>query len=544
MYENLFGNDDGANDPLLFDCFVAPGPVEHMPIVVGRWGAGKTSILIHRNDRLANALRVSAPNNPDADRLWYLPESSTDHHVIHQIRKLYSDDPHGLKKAFEMLWRSEILNCAAKTLNTLYNFYGSPDGEHWTELVRISERGEFGSIWTTVSSILRVALPDSRHSALEDFLSELREKNVEALTNAVQACLADIEEFDVQPAVCIEPIETPNSDIEQEENIAQTLVNCLLNTYFDYFRPIRGRQRLRVEIAIPWHRYRKQELMQPQKFLSYIGDFNWRKSALRKFINKRIEYEFRRVGRKLPKKGGPDAWRLLFPESLRNGNSRIVGKEDTFEYVLRHSQYRTRDIILLCRRCVVLASNETERTVDDILRGRVDIDEDFIIRAVRQISSSLAIDREIEASRRMPDVHLYIDALKGMPIPFSLDDLKRRVKRFHGHSVSDDVGTILQKLWDGGFVGLRLSTTSIAARNQLRAQFGKHAQSPSDRNGLEANFYLFEHITRESPYDILNTHDGQNGRADNFDIEVEIVTHPMMFERLANRVNLKTPIGV
>lgn len=77
---SVFGNENAENDHLLNACYVAPpGAKSGKPILVGRWGTGKTGYLLHTNQELEKAL---VSKNSRLSRIWYLDKNAIDTHSL------------------------------------------------------------------------------------------------------------------------------------------------------------------------------------------------------------------------------------------------------------------------------------------------------------------------------------------------------------------------------------------------------------------------------------------------------------------------------
>ena len=113
-----FGSENAAQDDLLEECYVAPpGVVMAKPILIGKWGAGKTGLLLHRNAQLSGLLRKKDKRR---DRIWYLDETSVELQTLKHIEKICANDKHVTKRLLEDLWTSEIVRAAASVLFELH----------------------------------------------------------------------------------------------------------------------------------------------------------------------------------------------------------------------------------------------------------------------------------------------------------------------------------------------------------------------------------------------------------------------------------------
>src|SRR5689334_1302970 len=70
----LFGDENAERDPLLTECAVlTKRAASTKPILTGKWGTGKTALLLLQNQTLSDRLKKI---NPDLERMWYLDEST------------------------------------------------------------------------------------------------------------------------------------------------------------------------------------------------------------------------------------------------------------------------------------------------------------------------------------------------------------------------------------------------------------------------------------------------------------------------------------
>jgi hypothetical protein len=211
---------------------------------------------------------------------------------------------------------------------------------------------------------------------------------------------------------------------------------------------------------------------------------------------------------------------------------------------LRHSQYRIRDLLRLSREVVEHEADQRQETVESVLigRGGRKISEKSVRDAVAITCKKTSIERILEGDRRFPGFQMYVEALRGISVPFDFSDLKRRLDRrtnMDAPSTPYDFRLVRDHLWSAGVLGLRLSASTEDAVKQVVASFGNDVikRNPDNRS---ATVYLFEHSCEKSIGDIINTFDTNEAH----DIFVKPILHPMMFEFLDARVKSSYPIGI
>jgi len=227
-------------------------------------------------------------------------------------------------------------------------------------------------------------------------------------------CLEDIKDYKIQPIIGIEPIGSPTSKLERHPHFAQEYINSLVNVFRRYFQPS-SRQRLMIYLAIPWHRYKKRELNLPQKTTQYKINLKWTKSELRDFINKRISYEFKRVKR--IKSYSQDPWELLFEKQMISDNyAQPMVFEESFDYILRYTHYRPRELQRLARESVISCAKLNLGDPDDVLRGTggIKISGEHIRKAIENVIDDTAEDLLVEAERRFPQIKRIQWAVRGV----------------------------------------------------------------------------------------------------------------------------------
>jgi hypothetical protein len=114
-------------------------------------------------------------------------------------------------------------------------------------------------------------------------------------------------------------------------------------------------------------------------------------------------------------------WTPFFGETLKNRNGVT---EKTLAYVLRHTQMRPRQLIILCNQIAKLAERQG---------GFPRFSTDVLSIAVRQTEGSLADEVINSYSRIHPNAGKIVAALSGVPMSFKGQELDRVAKRTASH---------------------------------------------------------------------------------------------------------------
>lgn len=534
----LFGSENAETDDLLDDCFVSlVTNVSERPILTGRWGTGKTALILSSNLILSNALRDAGAN----DRIWYLDEKTLNREALLELKGRFSDN-RALRAALEDIWRAEILRIEAILLTSLHSKYSSPRGDHWDKVIKVGKQSSLTHpIWKQLGNVAKLVFgsENQRVEGFQGVTDAVRALFNDTLFHAIQQCLKDIEDDPIQPVVAIEPLETPTSAIEQEKGLAQLLITSLLNVFRDTFEPS-SRQRVQLRISIPWHRFIKEELDFPQKLYQYVSSASWTAGKLRNFINRRIEWEFRRAGRHFTAKGSNDAWAVLFEEMIKNDHCTSGIREDSFKYILRHTHRRPRDLQRLVRETVEYHVRSGQTSLDEFLLGRsgAKVSEKSIREAVRRTCRGSAEDRITEGGRRFIGFRTIVEALRGLRTPFTTDDLKKRLENLAAKEKQEyPIRPTLDLLWRGGIVGVEITPLDADAAKHLEAAVGTRAlrRYVVDGKEIEKRFF-FEYNWEGDPFELLE-------RATPGEIETALVLHPVTFEYLFPTLTRSYPIG-
>jgi hypothetical protein len=540
----IFGDENAVKDQLLCDCFVKPMDVSERPILTGRWGVGKSAIFFHENYKLSELLEKSG----EKDRLlWYIGENDLDLLALRNLQSKFGTDRERFTRALETMWKTRIIFTEAELLYKLREFYKSPMGVHWDYIAKIAKaQSATLPIWKRIPDVLSmvVGTDNGRVNAFKDIQDALEKTFINKALDNLQACLKDIENPRVQPTIVIEPIDTPKSTLGKEGSLAQSVVTALLNVYSSTFTQSKD-QLIPLRIAIPWHRYRPELLDYPQRFYSYVGPIKWDSHSLRNFINRRIEWEFKRVER--PKKTyirGFDAWSILFEDYVINEHCKPKIREESFFYLLRHTHYRPRDLQRLVRMAVEKSAFLSRISVDDLLFGK----DGIKVRssAIRESPSEycpllMQIEFMPEVKRKFSSAvtNNIINLVSGIKVPFSVDDIKKRYQKNEGSGITPfKLNEIIDQLWTSGIIGIQV----IPKSEQIADSFRQILGTPGFREYLAGvkkmyRWYFFEYNLEGKPTEFMRRYENEE------ELDIGLVLHPSTFEHLGPNVSTECPIG-
>ena len=553
----FLGSEDAESDDLLHTCFVRPpNDLSDKSIIAGRWGTGKTAYMLHKTRDLD---RFLTGVDPTQEQIWYIAENSLEVPSIQTLRKLFDHDDDSIRSFLEKVWETAIVTSYISQLQLIRRRFTPARKAHWNNIdLTYSTNIQSTPVWQSLKHIISGAVGLDRGSAVTDFINAIAPLTGKGIRKDIMSCIDDIPSNLPKPIVAVEPIETPGSSGTIGGQRADILITCLLNTFQKFKSVERGRS-INLLVAIPWHRYNESRLDRPQKLIQHIAHIKWEKSRLRGLINRRLNYELihsRRGGFELP--GGIDEWDFVFGKHIKNPKVGVV--ENTFEYVLRHTHYRTRELMRFARRAAEIEANEADKSVFEVLIRKNDriISETSVRAAVEEESRTTAKERIVEGNRLYDEVEVIVEALKNMPCPFSIDEAGKRLAYIEEEVAKVGVIKSMDMLWSCGIIGAVITANDADQARYIESKYGsatKAANLPryKKRRSIAADvneygykkqgkfrFFVFEHNT---PRDDVNVTDLDKYGSDKEGVTVEWVFHPMMFEYLGIRLKNDYVVG-
>lgn len=157
--------------------------------------------------------------------------------------------------------------------------------------------------------------------------------------------------------------------------------------------------------------------------------------------------------------------------------------------------------------------------------------------AARIIGRDNADDLITEAGRRFPKIREIVDAMKGIRVPFEIDELKGRLQ-FDGTQLKDAI----EMLWSAGIIGVQVEPKSEASINVINSFLPKRAYKMFRNMNymIFHRWYLFEYNWDGDANSLIN-----NMFLNSPDGIAKFVAHPKVFEYLLpSNVATDCPIGV
>jgi len=556
----LFGNEMAEYDSeRLYDCYIPEKTLEDIMrekkevIITGKWGSGKTAYILKYNKDLDDLLPKSSFKNK---RMWFIDSTSIDTAALNAVKDKLHSNYSEIIRAFEKVWFAEILRTECQILSQFKTHYNYPNTKHWKIIVKKSFLfNKYDFFWKSINSLVDIIF--RKVDSLSGIQSDFNELVSDKVFQSIQKCLFEIKEKEIQPIIAIEPIESPNTDIELKLGLARPLVISLINTFRNYF--IRDEtQLIRVILVIPWHlipvyyssttwdkdsweEFYGLQVDRPQHIYQYINEIECDKKRLYKLIKARIGWELENVKRK--HKG--DEWKLLFCEKVRTEQNKKIWFENSFDYVCRYTRHRARDIIRVARECVSEFIKENNIGLKNFLKGysKSKIDSNTIRRVVVRLNNIFTNDLQTEGMRRHIELNKILAEIYNLKIPCSMKIFEERVKK-----TGIDIQRAIYILWNCGYLGIEISLNNRISNDKneriiyiqrITSDLGKDTfiEYKHNRKFIE-RWFLFQYNFDRNPNYILQDYDSLDYSS------AKIIFHPIIFSTFNIKSISDYPIGI
>lgn len=264
------------------------------------------------------------------------------------------------------------------------------------------------------------------------------------------------------------------------------------------------------KVFLPEDKYEVIESRDLDKIKEFVFKIRWTPDDLREFIARRIAYslKIRDTDGNL-KTNMSDTWHKVFPRTIVNKQVSSI-PENIDEYLLRHTQYKPRDLQNYCAKAKDLALTELSTTSI--------IPEDIVRRAVREITRELVDNLFIEYSYDYPFLKRLIEQFR--KVPNILDYNSGFAPLVHRFTMREAINYSLNELVDLlfkiGFVG------GVTTERTDEADF-----APTRK--VKGKTYAFYFAYIDSSYDIRDCE--------------KIAIHPIFNEFLHLKINTEIIVG-
>lgn len=541
---DILGSIDAQDDPFLLDYYVSPQRAAKKPIIIGGWGMGKTAILLKKSEYILKFLYNTNEFSEKTKRIWYIEESSI--RIIElsaEIRRATSDSLEQ-SEALYKAWDTEITR---RLLIQLVELAAASEhrfsGNHWTQ-VRLLQKNTLLNVstWTTLIERLKSVSP--RVGAVLEIFDVFSAAISKDTYRHINQCISDLSSHGIpKPIVLIEPIEKPAALDDEVDKFVDLIISVLLDLWYDKYRNKRAGNKIRVHLSIPWHRYEATVLRAPQKYGQYISQVRWSKDNLRNLIDERLHWKERQYGRSTTEKYSEKAvWYRIFPYSITNQRieNELNRMEDSFDYFIRHTCWRPRDLITLCSECIQRHCEEEEIEESEFFSTNETVSEKIVRTVISEKSRDISSWRLLEFARKYNNPDCLEEIFTGISSPVAAEILLDRTKLFS--ELTNTVGEqeLVRQLWDSDIIGVCIEVETNADLDLLLDSYGdavlsspkKIRRGESDVIGV---LFLFRYNTPlgESPMSIVSKYHKNS----------YFVLHPVFHEKFGVNSSKQYPIG-
>lgn len=202
----------------------------------------------------------------------------------------------------------------------------------------------------------------------------------------------------------------------------------------------------------------RRRLRDLDKHEQYFEAIHWNEANLAEFLRKRMDQHLRVKNRPFD-----EVWKEYFSEKLRNDTHAV--DEETYNYLLRHTLFRPRQLLMHVQNIINLWDSKSAS-------APFKIDPTFISRVVAETNYKLSEYVVNELVLDFPNLEAFLKSFRGLPCVMPWSELPNRIERYLGMSAAR-VEESFMELYNYGIFGLSNSTSGPEGRRfQNTFRFG------------------------------------------------------------------------
>jgi hypothetical protein len=420
---------------------------DHCMIVAGAKGSGKTAIMRALTDIDFYRKKYAAVYPVKLDGLKFAQ-------LYAAIKRLNDASDHGIIAITRTAWQNVI---AVYVLEAAlqYKLVGGRDrGEIRKYLTQsgyhnsaTSDRllGHLERVWQLLAKLSRekedaeveplIGLRARQQKVIGAFPSDRR------LDDYLTATLQAIRSSGKRLLVCLDGLDSVvEYSVESRDLIFAGLIDAIHKCATD--SRLQGTLIVKALIPKELAQGARARLRDLDKIDQIMESIHWDTHNLGEFIRKRLEEHLRTKGRSFE-----EVWHEFFPDRVRNDIHSL--EEDTYEYLLRHTLFRPRQLLLHVQNIL----NAWDRRA---VRAPFKVDPKFIPRVVAQTNNELAEYVVNELSLDFPTLSHFLKSFRGLPSVMGWSEFSLRMERFLGVP-NERVADVFTDLYNYGIFGVALA---------------------------------------------------------------------------------------
>lgn len=343
-------------DPLRSICFVMNDAFrillssKEKVVLSGRMGSGKSALALELEARQPGTIAIR-------------PSKSTAVGLKALLRKLAASEEEDFDELFETAWRQLfVVLSATKVLEDCGNKYVSGNLDVLRRFVNERTRGKSNGSGATFLAVMSTALgqivPRDALAGVEgqDYVTD----------EEAESCLRDLLQHKSPVHLVVDDIDRSWNRVGNVEYSLMRGLACATTALRDLDDDLR--RCVVVHSFMPTHPFIEALGRQRQKIRPHIHDVTWSKPDLLKLMALRLR-------QLIPQADSPSllsdtaVWRRIFVPRVEDPTTLFA--EDSFQYVVNHTFFRPRDMIVMWDEIAKGAPEECDQLTADAVRNGV-----------------------------------------------------------------------------------------------------------------------------------------------------------------------------
>ncbi len=200
------------------------------------------------------------------------------------------------------------------------------------------------------------------------------------------------------------------------------------------------------------------KLWDADKFLSHTHRIHWSLTEIQEFVRTRLE----KFSRRKNSKDFSVVWNDLMPATVEN--TRYGVTEPTFDYIVRHTFFRPRQVLFHLQRIF----DEWDRKSDAFK-----VDKSFVPSVVAASNLKLAETMVAQLNIKHIGIDAFLRSWAGSSNTTTAETIRKRIAKFLGVDDFDEQNQLLNEFYDAGIFGIAIhgKTKKVADIRGFRFSF-------------------------------------------------------------------------